>query len=69
MIQLLVSQKQFLKDLRKLSDLVDNGVVKSTKFNTPKTKVNNLDKKIPNATTLFHINQCSTDKQSLQKEY
>ena len=58
-----------MKDLKKLIDLVDNEVVKSTKFNRPKTKVNNLDKKVPDATTLFHINQYSTDKQILQKEY
>ena len=27
------------------------------KFNTLKTKVNKLDKKIPDVTTLIHINQ------------
>ena len=32
-------------DLKKLSDVLDNEVVKNTKFNTLKTKVNNLDKK------------------------
>ena len=37
-------------DLKKLSDVVDNEVVTNTKFNTLKTKVNNLDKKIPDAT-------------------
>ena len=42
-------------DLKKLSDVVDN-VVKNTKFNTLKTKVNTLGKKIPDATTLIHIN-------------
>ena len=45
-----------------LSVLVDKEVVKSTKFDTLKTKVNNLDKRIPDATTLIHINQQSTDK-------
>ena len=30
-------------DLKKLSDIVDNEVVKNTKFNTLKAKVNNLD--------------------------
>ena len=49
-------------DLKKLSDIVDNEVVKNTKFNTLKTKVNNLEKKIPDATTLIHINQYNTDK-------
>ena len=33
-------------DLKKLSDVVDNEVIKNTKFNTLKTKVNNLEKKI-----------------------
>ena len=42
-------------DLKKLSDVVE--VVKNTKFNTLKRKVNNLEKKIPEATTLIHINQ------------
>ena len=31
-------------------------VVKNTKFNTLKTKLNNLEKKIPDAITLIHIN-------------
>ena len=37
-------------DLNKLSNVVDNKVVKNTKFNTLKSKVNNLDKEIPDAT-------------------
>ena len=49
-------------DLKKISNLVDNEVVKNTKLNTLKTKVNNLDKKIPDTTTLIHINQYNTDK-------
>ena len=32
-------------DLKKLSDVVDNDVVKKTKFNPLKTKVNSLEKK------------------------
>ena len=32
-------------DLKKLSSAVDNEVAKNTKFNTLKTKVNNLEKK------------------------
>ena len=32
-------------DLQKLSDVVDNNVVKNTKSNTLKTKVNSLEKK------------------------
>ena len=52
--------KTFPVDLKKLSDVVDNEVVKNAKFNTLKTKVNNLDKKIPDATTLILINQYKT---------
>ena len=31
-------------------------------------KVNSLEKKILDATTLIHINQCNTDKQNLVKK-
>ena len=44
-------------DWKKLSNVVDNKVAKCTKFNTLKTKVNNLENKFPDATTLIHINQ------------
>ena len=44
--------------------LVDDKFVKNTKFNTLKTKVNKLDKKIPDATTLIQINKSNTDKQN-----
>ena len=54
--------------MKKLSDIVDNEVVKNTKLNTIKTKVNNLEKKITDATTLIQINQYNTDKQNLQKK-
>ena len=53
-------------DLKILSNVVDNGVVKNTKYNTLKT--NYLDKKIPVATTLIHINQYNTDEQNLAKQ-
>ena len=43
-------------DFEKLNDVVDNEVVKNTKFNTLKTKVNNLENKVPDATPLIHIN-------------
>ena len=56
------------RDLKKLSDVVDNEVVKNTKFNTLKTKVNNVEKKIPDATKLIHVNQNNRDKQNLQKK-
>ena len=55
-------------DLKKLSDTVDNEVVKNIKFNTLKSKANNLDKEIPDATTLILINQYNTDKQNLEKK-
>ena len=55
-------------DMKKLSDVVENEVVKNTKFDTLKTKVNNLEKKIPDATTSVHINQYNTDKQYLGKK-
>ena len=56
-------------DLKKLSDVVvDNEVVKNRKLKTLKTKVNKLDKKIPDATTLVHINQYNTDNQNLEKK-
>ena len=35
---------------------------------TLKTKGNNLEKKIRDATTLIHINQYKTDKQKLREE-
>ena len=55
-------------NLKKLIDVVVNEVVKNVKFNTLKTQVNNLDKKIPDAITLIHINQYNTDKQNLEKK-
>ena len=61
MIQMLVNQVLFWQ-LQKLSDVVDNEVGKNTKFNILKTKVNNLEKKILDATALIHIDQYNTDK-------
>ena len=51
-------------DLKKLSEVVNKENVKNTKFITMKKKVYKLDEKIPKATTLVHINQYGTDKQS-----
>ena len=45
-----------------------NEVVKSTEFNTLKTKVNKLDKNVPEVTILIHVNQYNTDKQNLEKK-
>ena len=39
--------------LKKLSDAVDNEVVKNTKFNKLKTKLNSLEEKIPDASNLI----------------
>ena len=55
-------------DLKILSDVVVNEVVKNTKFITLKTKVNILDKKLPDLTPLIHINQYNTDKQNSDKK-
>ena len=55
-------------DLKKLSDVAANEVVKSTKFNTLKTKVNSLEKKVLDAATSIHINQYSTDKPNLEEK-
>ena len=55
-------------DLKKLSDVVDNEVVKNRTLNTLKLKVNNSEKKIPDATILLHINQYNTGKQNLEKK-
>ena len=47
---------------------MSNEVVKNTKSNILNVKVNNLDKKLSNASTLIHINQCNTGKQNLAKK-
>ena len=56
-------------DLETLSDVVANEVVKNTKLDTLKTKVNSLEKKIHDETTLIHINLYITDKQNLEKKF
>ena len=55
-------------DLKKLSDVVDNDVVKNTKFNAVNTKVNSFKKESPDATRLTHINQYNTDEQNLDNK-
>ena len=55
-------------DLKKLIDVVANEVVKNAKFNTLNTKVNNLEKKIPDATILIQVKEYNTDKQNLEKK-
>ena len=43
-------------DLKGLSDVVDKQVVKNTNITTLNTKVNSLEKELPDVNTLFHIN-------------
>ena len=54
--------------MKNLIDVVDNEVVKNTKLKTLKTKVNNLEKTIPDATKLIHINQCNIDRRNLERQ-
>ena len=54
--------KTFSLDLEKLRDVVDNEVMKNTKFKTIKTKFRK--EKTPDATNLIHTNQCNTGKQN-----
>ena len=54
--------KAVTTDLKKLSDEVDNEVVKNTKFNTLKTKVNNLEKKIPDQHRQQHLETTQISK-------
>ena len=56
-------------DLKILSEVAANEVVKNAKLKTSKAKVNSLEKKIYDATILIHINQCNTDKQNLEKKW
>ena len=55
-------------ELKKLSGVVANQVVKNTKFSILKTKINSFGKKVPDTTTLIHINQYNIDKQNLEKQ-
>ena len=56
-------------DWKQLRDVVDNEVIKNTKFITLKIKVNNLEKKIPDGTSLIQINQYNTGKQNIEKNW
>ena len=60
--------KTVLVNMKKLSDVVGNVVVKNTKFNTLKRKVNSLEEKISDATILIYINQYNTDKQNFEEK-
>ena len=50
-------------ELTKWNDVLDKEVIRYTKFHTLNAKVNNLEKKIPDSTTLIQINQYNPDKQ------
>ena len=54
--------KTIPKILKKLNDLVDKEVVTRAVYNTLNTKVNSLEKKIPDASTLNQVNQCNKTK-------
>ena len=56
-------------DLKKLSDMVSKEVVKETVYNKLSTKVNNLEKKIPDTFTLTQINQYNTETHNLEKKW
>ena len=43
-------------------------LLKTETFNTLKTRVNSLEKKISDAITLIYINQYNTNKQNLEKK-
>ena len=47
---------------------MDKEVVKNTKFKTLTTNVNNLEKKILDASTLIQTNQQNADKQNFEKK-
>ena len=55
-------------DLKKLSDVVSNGVAKKIVYNKLNAKVNSLEKNITDASTLIQSNQYNTDKQHLEKK-
>ena len=55
-------------DLKRLSDVLDKQVVKNKNISRLNTKVNSLEKEIPDLNTLFQINQYNIDKQNLQKK-
>ena len=52
--------------LKKLSGVVGNEDVKNTQFNTLQTKVNNLEKEIPDATTLIHKKEYNGDGDEME---
>ena len=53
--------KTFSVDLKKIKKCIRQWICRKYKIQHTK-KINNLEKKIPDAATLIHINQCNTDK-------
>ena len=53
-------------DLKKVSDVVSTELVKNLKLKKINTRVNNLEKKVPNGTALIHTNQYNAYKQNLE---
>ena len=54
-------------NLKKLSHVVSKEFAKNTKFNKLNTQINNLEKKIPDYSSLIQTNQYNADKQNLEK--
>ena len=55
-------------DLKKFSDVVSKKVVKERVYNKLNTKVNSLEKKIPDGYTLIQTNQYNANKQNLERK-
>ena len=51
-------------DLKKFSDAVSEEVLKNAKFNKLNTKVNNLENKVPDTSTLIQANQYNIHKKN-----
>ena len=51
-------------DLKKFSDAVSEEVLKNAKFNKLNTKVNNLENKVPDTSTLIQTNQYNIHKKN-----
>ena len=56
-------------DLKRLSDEVSKEVVKKTVYGKLNEKINNLEKKIPDASTSIQSTQYNTDKKNWRKNW
>ena len=52
---------------KKLSDFVDNNVVKKAVYNKLVSNITSIEAKVRSVTTLVHKSQYDTDKQTLEK--